>query len=83
MSRRKFIDMKRINITTAILSIYVIVMGVLYWPGSNPTIDYPSYFIVLGGTAFITVVLRIIQIRRLKLREQWKKELEDKASNNE
>lgn len=70
--------MKKINITTALLCIYILVMGVLYWPGRNPLVDYTSYFIALGGTAFITVVLRLIQIRRLKIREQWRKENEDK-----
>lgn len=68
--------MKKINITTALLCIYIVIMGVLYWPGRNPLVDYQSYFIALGGTAFITVVLRLIQIRRLKIREQWKNKKE-------
>lgn len=73
--------MKKINITTALLCIYILVMGVLYWPGRNPQIDYGSYFLSLGGTAFITIILRIIQIRRLKLREQWRKEDEAKKKD--
>lgn len=70
--------MKKVNITTALLCIYIIVMGVLYWPGRNPLVDYSSYFIALGGTAFITVILRIIQIRRLKIRNQAREEYKDK-----
>lgn len=69
--------MKKINITTALLCIYLLVVGVLYWPGKNPQIDDTTYYTVLGGTVFIIIVLRIIQIRRLKLREKWNKEKEN------
>ena len=74
--------MKRINITTVLLCVYLLVIGVLYWPGKNPTVDYTTYYTVLAGTAFIIVVLRIIQTRRLRIREEWKKEKEDKASKS-
>ena len=79
MSRRIVLNMKKINITTALLCAYIIVMGVLYWPGRNPLVEYTNYYIALGGAAFITVVLRIIQIKRLKLRDRWRKENEDKT----
>lgn len=74
--------MKKINITTALLCIYILVVGVLYWPGRNPMIDYSTYFIALGGTAFITIILRLIQIRRLKMRDEWRKEHKDKTPKN-
>lgn len=75
--------MKKINITTALLCIYILVMGVLFHPDKNPQIDFKSYFIVLGGTVFITIILRIVQIRRLKIRDKWRKENEDKINKQE
>lgn len=67
-------SMKKINITTGLLLIYLLVMGVLFWPGTNPSITYEKYGIVLGGTLFIILVLRFIQIKRLKIRDKWREE---------
>lgn len=66
--------MKKINLISGFLVIYLIVMGVLYWPGSNPKEGYGKYLLVLGGTVLIIIVLRIIQIKRLKMREKWRED---------
>lgn len=66
--------MKKTNITTALLCIYLIVMAILFWPGQNPEDGYLKYIGVLGGTLFIIIVLRVIQIKRLKLRQKWEEE---------
>lgn len=66
--------MKRINITTGLLIIYLLVMSVLYWPGNNPSDGYLKYALVLGGTLFVIIVLRFIQIKRFRLRAKWRDE---------
>lgn len=70
--------MKKINLISGFLVIYLIVMGVLYWPGNNPQEGYGKYLLVLGGTLLIIIVLRIIQIKRLKMRDKWRKENEER-----
>lgn len=69
--------MKKINITTALLLVYLVVMGVLFRPGANSSVSDEKYAFVLGGTLFIILVLRYIQIRRLKLRDKWRRENEE------
>lgn len=73
--------MKKVNITTALLLVYLLVIGVLFWPGNNPNVEYLQYWGVLGGTLFIIIVLRIIQIKRLKLRDKWRRENEETRSD--
>jgi low temperature requirement protein LtrA len=64
--------MKKINLTTAFLLLYLIVMAVLFRPKAPE--KYTTYFLVLGGTLLIILLLRFIQIKRLKLQDKWKKE---------
>lgn len=64
--------MKKINLTTAFLLLYLIVMAVLFRPKAPE--EYTTYFLVLGGTLLIILLLRFIQIKRLKLQDKWKKE---------
>ncbi|MDD4514789.1 hypothetical protein [Massilibacteroides sp.] len=73
--------MKKVNITTALLLVYLLVIGVLFWPGNNPNVESLQYWGVLGGTLFIIIVLRIIQIKRLKLRDKWRRENEETRSD--
>ena len=40
--------MKKVNITTAVLLIYLIVMSIIGWPGKQADPDYVQYFGVIG-----------------------------------
>ncbi|MBC8602716.1 hypothetical protein H8784_13440 [Parabacteroides acidifaciens] len=64
--------MKKINITTAVLLIYLIVMSVIGWPGKKADPDYVQYFCVIGVTVLVIGFLRFLQIKRLKIREKMK-----------
>lgn len=66
--------MKKINITTAILLIYLIVMSVWGWPGKQPQPDWVQYFVVMGISLVVIFLLRFLQIKRLKMRDKWKEE---------
>lgn len=65
--------MKKINITTAVLAIYLIVMSIIGWPGKQPEPDYIQYFCVIGATILVIVLLRYLQIKRYKIRNNKKK----------
>ena len=64
--------MKKINITTAVLLIYLIVMSVIGWPGKKADPDYVQYFCVIGVTVLVISFLRFLQIKRLNIRETMK-----------
>ena len=66
--------MKRINFTTGILLIYLIVMCVIGWPGKQLEPNYIEYFSIMGISAAAIILLRYMQIRRLKMREKIKEE---------
>lgn len=66
--------MKKINITSAVLLIYLIVMSVIGWPGNKPNANYVEYFCVMGITVLIIVLLRFVQIKRFKIREKMRNE---------
>lgn len=66
--------MKKINITSAVLLVYLIVIGVMAWPGDKPEGNYTEYFLVMGTSFVIMILLRIVQIRRFKMRNKWKEE---------
>lgn len=66
--------MKKINITSAVLLIYLIVMSVIGWPGRNPNNTYMEYFCMIGITLVVICLLRYLQIRRMKMRDAWKKD---------
>lgn len=64
--------MKKINITSAALLIYLIVMSIMGWPGKHPGLSYTEYFCIIGASCVAIILLRILQIKRLKLRNKWK-----------
>lgn len=66
--------MKKVNITSIALLIYLVVMSVLGWPGRNANLSYTQYFCIIGGTVLIIILLRFLQIKRLKMRDKWKEE---------
>lgn len=66
--------MKRINFTTGILLIYLIVMCVIGWPGKQLEPNYVEYFSVMGISVAAIILLRYMQIRRLRMREKIKSE---------
>ncbi|MCD7978172.1 MAG: hypothetical protein LUG51_13830 [Tannerellaceae bacterium] len=66
--------MKKINISTAVLFIYLIVMGVIGWPGNKPDSDYTQYGLIMGASVIVIFILRWVQIKRLKAREKWKQD---------
>lgn len=66
--------MKKINITSIVLLIYLIVMSVIGWPGSKPNPDWPQYFLIIGLTLAVIFLLRFVQVKRLKTREKLRNE---------
>lgn len=62
--------MKKINITSSLLLVYLIVMSVIGWPGRNPHNSYTEYFCMIGATLFVIILLRYLQIKRLKMRSK-------------
>jgi Na+/proline symporter len=61
--------MKRINIITALLLIYLLVMSYIGWRERGEDIDYPEYFLVVGGCVIVIFLLRYLRIRFLKKRD--------------
>lgn len=66
--------MKKVNITTAVLLIYLIVMSIIGWPGKQGDPDYVQYFGVIAATVLVIGLLRFLQIKRLKIRDKMKDE---------
>jgi len=66
--------MKKVNITSIALLIYLIAMSVYGWPGRNPNLNYIEYFSIIGATIFVIILLRFLQIKRLKMRNKWKED---------
>ena len=64
--------MKKVNITTAVLLIYLIVMSIIGWPGKQANPDYVQYFGVIAATVLVIGLLRFLQIKRLKIRDKIK-----------
>ena len=62
--------MKRINILTLVLLAYLLIMSIIGWPGSNERLDYTEYFIVIGVSVVIILVLRYLRIRIFKMRNK-------------
>ena len=56
--------MKKINITTIALLVYLIVMSIIGWPGNNPGNSYTEYFLMIGATL----------VKRLRMRDKWNKD---------
>lgn len=66
--------MKKINITTGVLVIYLIVMSAWGWPGKQPAPDWVQYFSVMGVSVFVIFLLRYLQIKRMRMRDKWREE---------
>jgi len=64
--------MKKINILTVALLIYLLVMSYIGWPGRNGKLNYTEYFAVIGGSAVLIFLLRFLRIRLLKMRNKHK-----------
>ncbi|OAV70943.1 hypothetical protein Barb7_03226 [Bacteroidales bacterium Barb7] len=64
--------MKKINITTGALLLYLIVMSVIGYPGGegHPEKDFTTYFCMIGATLAAVFLLRFLQIKRLRMREK-------------
>lgn len=70
--------MKRINLTTFILVVYVIVMAVIGWPGDDPEKGYTEYALIIIVSLGIIGLLRYVQTKRFKNREEMRKEKNNK-----
>lgn len=66
--------MKKINITTIVLLVYLVVMAYIGRPANQETPDYVEYYGVIGLTLVIIGLLRYVQIRRFKMRQKNKEE---------
>lgn len=64
--------MKKVNITTIILFIYLAVMAVIGWKNIKPEDGYTGYFGVLIASIVVILLLRFVQIKRFKNREELK-----------
>jgi putative Mn2+ efflux pump MntP len=62
--------MKKINITTTALLIYLLIMSIIGWPGKQVNPNYIQYFAVIGATLLIIFLLRFLQIKRFKNRDK-------------
>ncbi|MDH6534651.1 hypothetical protein D0T51_10310 [Parabacteroides sp. 52] len=63
--------MKKINLTSFALLAYLIIMSVLGWPGRAKTpLSYTEYFCMIGATVVIILLLRFLQIKRMKMRNK-------------
>jgi hypothetical protein len=49
-------------------------MSVIGWPGDKPEADYTQYFVIMGISLAAILMLRYLQIRRMKWREGRKKQ---------
>lgn len=73
--------MKRVNFTTIALLVYLLVIGFISWPAKNPQITFREYWTIMGITLALILLLRVFQIKRLKLREKRREEEEEERRN--
>ncbi|MCD8041983.1 MAG: hypothetical protein LUH10_02870 [Tannerellaceae bacterium] len=73
--------MKKINIVSVILFVYILTIAVWQWPGNEPNPDYVQYFFIIGLSLVLAVLVRFIQIKRMKMRQQWGDEYQNKKKN--
>ena len=52
----------------------LIVMSIIGWPGNNPGNNYTEYFLMIGATLVIIILLRYLQVKRLRMRDKWNKD---------
>jgi cytochrome c biogenesis protein CcdA len=70
--------MKKINIITGLLLVYLAVMSVIGWPGRQAEPDYGQFFLILGITLVVILLLRFLQVYRLKMREKQREKEQPK-----
>jgi hypothetical protein len=70
----KFVKMKKINIMTLALLVYLLIMSYVGWPGRNNSLSYTEYFIVIGVTVAVIILLRFLRIRLLRMRNKQKED---------
>jgi Na+/proline symporter len=66
--------MKKINIMTWALFVYLLIMSYVGWPGRNNNLSYTEYFIVTGVSVVVILLLRFLRIRLLKMRNKQKED---------
>ena len=66
--------MKKVNILTIALLVYLLVMSYIGWPGRNENLSYTEYFIVIGVSVVVIFLLRFLRIRLMKMRERHKED---------
>jgi hypothetical protein len=49
-------------------------MSIIGWPGNNPGNNYTEYFLMIGATLVIIILLRYLQVKRLRMRDKWNKD---------
>ncbi|WP_280743375.1 MULTISPECIES: hypothetical protein [unclassified Parabacteroides] len=64
--------MKKVNITSIVLLVYLAVMAVIGWPGKKEDPNYTEYFLIIGLSVGVILLLRYVQSKRVKSREKWK-----------
>ena len=62
--------MKRINILTLLLLGYLLIMSIIGWPGRNGSLNYTEYFIVIGVSVIIILLLRYFRIKIFKAKNK-------------
>lgn len=53
-------------------------MSIWAWPGKKAEPDFGQYFLIIGLEIVAIILLRLVQIYRLKMREKRKTEKENK-----
>jgi len=75
--------MKKANIVSLALIAYLIVMAVIGWPGGKyGQLSFTEYFLMIGATIVVIILLRLVQIKRAKTREQLRNKREDKKEES-
>jgi predicted RND superfamily exporter protein len=64
--------MKRINIITVALLAYLGVMAYIGYPGRNQNLGYTEYFLIIGFSVVVILVLRYLRIRIYKSKQKDK-----------
>lgn len=63
--------MKKINITSLVLVIYLLVMCIIGWPGKpNSTNGWTEFTILIGASLVVILALRWVQIKRMRMRNE-------------
>ena len=75
--------MKKRNIITIILLIYLGIMAYIGWPNYIGEGRYREYAGIIAGTLVAIFALRYVQGKKEKMREYYKEKSEKKAHNTD